>query len=798
MKKTIILTGLILFSFSAFAQQVNPVKINPELLSKHWKAKWILPSGTSLYDYGVYHFRKIVDLADKPAEFIVHVSGDNRYRLFVYGTAVCFGPARGDLDHWRFESIDIAPWLKKGKNVIASTVWNFAQYKPAAQISLQTAFILQGNSSKEEIANTDATWKVIKDEAYSPIEIDGAKLQTFIVVGPGDAVDGIKYPWNWESVGFDDSQWLKAMEYINGAPIGVGTDLLWQLAPRSIPMMEEFSQPLLDVRRCEGIRVDKLFLTGGNPLTIPANSKVTVLLDQTFLTNAYPELTVSGGKYSKVVLTYAEALFDKERIKGNRNDITNKGIIGNTDVFISDGLENRTFRTLWFRTFRYLQLDIETKDDALTLNSLIGKFNGYPLKENASFSSNDSSLNQIWKVGWRTARLCAGETYYDCPYYEQLQYIGDTRIQSLISLYVSGDDRLVRNALTLFDNSRIPEGLTRSRYPSSIGQVISTFSLFWIRMVHDYWMLRDDPEFVKEFLPGVKNVLNWFENRIDKKTGMIGSLPYWSFVDWPDEWPWNDKDRIGGVPPGGQSGNSSIVTLQAAYAMQAAVELFRYYGDINTADHYQKILDGLIEATMKECWDNTNNYLADTPQKKYFSQHANTMAVLTGAVPADLTAGLITRTINDKNLTQCTFYFRFYLYRAMKKAGLGNQYTQFLTPWKDMLSMGLTTFAERQEPTRSDCHAWSSSPNYEFLSTVCGIEPAEPGFKSVRVEPNFGNLEWIEGRMPHPAGDILVSFRKQSANKISGKVLLPKGLSGIFYYNKAKIALNPGENIINL
>ena len=794
----LMLAVFLLLGVSLYPQQVDQSKINPSLFTKRWNAKWILPHEISPYEYGVYHFRKTFTLNEKPSEFIIHISADNRYKLFVNGIKVCFGPARGDIDHWRYESIDIAPWLNKGRNVIASTVWNFAQYKPVAQMSLQTGFILQGNSIKEEIVNTNASWKVIKDEAYTANKVDMAKLQNYIVVGPGDAVDGNKYPWDWESIDYNDSLWENSSEYYNGAPFGVGTDLFWQLVPRSIPLMEEFPQQILEVRRSMGIKVDSLFLSGKKSLIVPAKSKVTILLDQTFLTNAYPELTVSNGKESRIICTYAEALINYNRVKGNRNEIVNKKIIGNSDIFIADGGNLRTFTTLWFRTFRYLQIEIETMEEPLIINKLTGKFTGYPFRENASFACNDSSLSQIWKVGWRTARLCAGETYYDCPYYEQLQYIGDTRIQSLISLYVSGDDRLMRNALTLYNNSRIPEGLTRSRYPSSIDQVISTFSLIWILMVHDYWMLRDDPEFIEGFLPGVKNVLKWFEDRIDKNSGMIGPLPYWSFVDWPDQWPWSNESAVGGVPPGGQTGNSSIVTLQTAYAMQAATEMLRYFGDTCTADHYKFILKGLIKSTMKLCWDDSGKYIADTPAKKDFSQHANTMAILTGAVDTSKSADLITRTIKDSTLTQCTFYFRFYLYRAVKLAGLGDLYTQMLKPWKNMLALGLTTFAERPEPTRSDCHAWSSSPNYELLATVCGIEPAEPGFKSVKIEPHLGNLEWVEGKLPHPLGNIIVKLKKTSDNILNGTVVLPENLKGTFVFGKHSINLKSGENQIEL
>src|SRR4051812_2699069 len=99
------------------------IKANPALL-KTWTASWVSMPGTQQKDYGVYHFRKSFNLAGKPSKFIVHVSADNRYRLFVNGKAVCFGPARGDLYNWYFESIDIAPFLNIGNNTIAALVWN--------------------------------------------------------------------------------------------------------------------------------------------------------------------------------------------------------------------------------------------------------------------------------------------------------------------------------------------------------------------------------------------------------------------------------------------------------------------------------------------------------------------------------------------------------------------------------------------------------------------------------------------------------------------------------------------------
>lgn len=796
MKKTFLSFLLCSVIIQIFAQQDHTM-INPRFLRQYWDADWITHPTASLKEYGVYHFRKSFDLAAKPEKFVIHVSADNRYRLFVNGQAVCFGPARGDLRHWYFETIDIASFLKPGKNLLAAVVWNFGDQMPVAQMSDKTAFILQGNSDTEKLVNTDESWKVIKNESYSILTPDHAKLQTYIVVGPGDNVDGNKYPWNWQEITFNDSKWLSAKTLGNGRAKGLGTGAEWDLIPRDIPFMEETIQRFGSIKRIEGCNVNESFLTGKESLTIPANSKALILLDQGYETVAYPEITVARGNGSELELIYSESLFDNKGDKGNRNEIEGKTIKGLTDIFKIGGSDNETYRPLWFRTFRYVQINIKTGNKPLIIKNIQSIFTAYPFKETATFKCNDTELSKIWEVGWRTLRLCSNETHYDCPYYEQLQYVGDTRIQCLVSAYVSGDYQLTKKAILTFDRSRFHEGLTQSRYPSNDMQIIPPFSLYWTNMVHDYWLLQNDTAFIKPLLFGIESVLNWYEQRIDQKTGMLGYTPYWNFVDWPNEWPWDNAINIGGVPKGGVEGGSSVLTLQYAYALNEAYELFKYFGKPAESEHYKQLAKRISKATIDLCWDNNRKLVADTPEKNEFSQHANIMAIMSDAtLPVD-SKEFIDRVSKDESLIQATFYYRFYLMRAMKKAGLAEKYVEMLEPWRDMLKIGLTTFAEKPEPTRSDCHAWSASPNYELLATVCGIEPAEAGFNSVKIEPHLGNLQWVEGSMPHSNGIIKVKFSKTNSGGLEGEIVLPKGLNGIYKHNGKSISLSEGANLIN-
>jgi hypothetical protein len=237
--------------------------------------------------------------------------------------------------------------------------------------------------------------------------------------------------------------------------------------------------------------------------------------------------------------------------------------------------------------------------------------------------------------------------------------------------------------------------------------------------------------------------------------------------------------------------------MQYAYALVRASELYAFYGNTAKAEEYRELASSLTKAVLKNCWDTDRGYLSDTPAKKEFSMHAQILAVLTNTIPVESQKTFTEKFINDKSLIQPTMYFRAYLAQALKKTGLADKYTETLGLWEDMLAKGLTTFAENPDPARSDCHAWSASPNYDMLATVAGIRPAEPGFKSVLIEPALGKLSYIKGKFPHPSGIIYFDIKKTAGDGISGEITLPEGLKGMLRW-KGKTQTLAGKTIINL
>ena len=184
----------------------------------------------------------------------MHVSADNRYRLWVNGHTVCSGPARGDLQHWNFETVDIARYLQPGQNTLAALVWNMGVYAPAAQISNRTAFLVQGDGKEEQVVNTDRSWKVVSDSAYNPCATDDwcAAWTSIWSSGRGMMCRARGIPGAGSSRGMMISGWLAAVEVSSPAPWGSGSDNWWTLVPRGIPLMEERQQRIPLVRRIAG------------------------------------------------------------------------------------------------------------------------------------------------------------------------------------------------------------------------------------------------------------------------------------------------------------------------------------------------------------------------------------------------------------------------------------------------------------------------------------------------------------------------------------------------------------------
>ena len=67
-------------------------------------------------------------------------------------------------------------------------------------------------------------------------------------------------------------------------------------------------------------------------------------------------------------------------------------------------------------------------------------------------------------------------------------------------------------------------------------------------------------------------------------------------------------------------------------------------------------------------------------------------------------------------------------------------------------------------------------PAYFLPAYVLGVQPAAPGFTRVRIEPNLTDLDFAEGTIPTPLGEI--ALRWERLPQLHGTLTLPPGMKG--------------------
>lgn len=739
-------------------------------------------------------FRRELDLATPPSHLWVRVSADNRFILYVNGRRIADGPARGDLGHWRYERVDLAPHLARGHNVIAAEVWNDARLAPGAQISARTGFLLAAEDAKQNAVDSGAGWRVRVDPSRSVsfgfAQIMKALGPLWYTAGPPETLSGAKRHWDWNQATTSASDWSSAVDVLAN-----GEAAPWTLMPDPLPAMTYKPAPAGKVVRAKGVTTGA-FPEG--PVRIPPHAEVAILLDAGRVQSAYPELITSGGRDAEIKVTYTEALYgpDKKRF-ADRNQVDDGQALGLTDSFEPDGGPNRVFQPFWWRTWRYVELHVKTGAEPLTLDRFSVRQTHYPFVQRARFVSSDPELNEIWRIGWDTVQLDAHETFMDTAYWEQLQYIGDSRLEALTAYAVSGDSRLGVQALDAFDDSRIVEGLPQAAWPMSGKNSIPPFALIWIGMEHDYWMREPDQAVLKRALPGVRSVLDWYKPYV-RDNGLVRYAPGWQFIDWR---PGLSEQPKRNEPP---KPDSCIITLLYLGALGQAADLEGAVGDPAYVNADRAQADRVRRGVQEACWDSGRGLYADTPDKTSFSQHANALAVLYDVAPPERRRAILDQvTVQGHGIdappgvTGVTYYFAYYLARALDHAGLGDRYLDLMQTWRALLAKHFTTWPEESDPSRSDSHAWSAHPTLDLLSVVAGIEPSAPGFAAVRIAPHLGDLKTLDAAMAHPAGLIEARY-VQGPQRLQARIKLPNGLSGEFVWAGRTLPLHPGVNEIAL
>lgn len=779
-----------------------------------WPCSWIVHPEFIEKPF-VWAFRKKFTL-ETATTIRAHVTADERYELYLDGERVGHGPERGDTNHWFFESYDFD--LQAGEHTIVARVWALGDDAPYAQMSARPGFLFcpQDETWQQQLATGIVEWdaKIVRGyEWIEPLSAWGT--------GKNLVMRGDEYSWGVER-GEGDG-WVPAQISVKASSLAGRIEFVpsGALHPAILPAMLEEERQVGKVRLVAELPTDgaiathaipireadnvtseqgdwQRLISGQSTLVVPPHTRRRVLIDLDNYYCAYPDILTSGGKGSTLRVYWQEALYcgPEDSGKGNRDEIEGKYFQavwkwqdGVGDTFLPDGGSGRNWSTLWWQCGRYVEIVVDTKDEALTIDSFAIRETRYPLELESTFESSDERLQNLTPLMVRVMQMCAHETYMDCPFYEQLQYIGDTRLEVLTTYAMTRDDRLPRKALQLFDWSRLPEGLTYSRYPSRQRQVIPPFSLWWIAMIHDFAMWRGDKEFVQSLMPGVRAVLDAFRTYI-REDGLIGSPNGWNFCDWVPGWP-------NGIPPGGDEGVSGVLNWHLALVAKMASELEEWLGESELAARQVKLAQSIADATITRFWNEERGLFADDLDHQIFSEHSQCLALLSGFLSEEQREKVAQGLLEDSSLARTTIYFSFYLFEAFNLLNRPDKFFERMDLWYSLKESGfVTTFEEAdQNTTRSDCHAWGAHPLFHYFATLAGIRPAVFGFDKITIAPRLGHLESLKAILPHPRGEVCASF-KHTDGVLDATIELPECTEAEFEWCDQKLPIKtPCEEV---
>jgi len=738
-------------------------------------------------------FRKEFEAAAAPVR--IHVSADERFELFLDGARIARGPDRSDVEHWSYATYELQ--LAPGQHRLEALAWSIGPYAPVAQMSWRGGFVLKADGDYDrQLTTGKAAWEVARLEGYEfapGVFFVGAQL-TARDCGP-----------QWKEGNYVKAQVVRSA--IRGNATGESA-AGWKLFPTTLP--DQLDRELTagravalgsgalaadDTVREEQARHPDLpkwqaLIGGGEPVIVPANTEEFLLWDLENYYCAYPLCEVSGGAGAKLAWSWAESLYlPRSRAKGQRGEFIGKTFRGMTDTFLPGGAAHQKFTTLWWRAGRWCLLSIKTGAEPLTIQRLALNENRYPYENEGSFDGGDAELPGVMALATRGIQMCAHETYMDCPYYEQLQYDGDTRLELLTTGVMTRDDRLVKRAIELFDFSRRNWGFVNERYPSFLPQDSPTFSLIWALMLHDYAFWHNDPAFVKARAIGLRSMLEHFQPYVNGD-GLLENLPGWPFMDWVPQW-------RNGDAPDGVNGISSLNNLLYVYALQQSAGVEDFLGEPLLAQRLRAQAARTAAAVRAKFWDESRGLMADNLAHTEFSEHAQCLALLSDTLTGGQAQRCFEQLLTAPGLKRATIYFSFYLLETFQKFGRGDLIVERMSFWKDLVKQGLKTPVEMPGDTRSDCHAWGSHPLFHLHASIAGVRPDSPGFRTVRIAPQPGPLPKIVSRTPHPDGFIALDLAFEGA-RCRGTVQLPPDITGVFVWHSKEQNLHSGANPIDL
>lgn len=675
-------------------------------------------------------FRKTVDLKNVPERIKTLVAVDSKYWLWINGELVI---REGGLKRTPnptdtyVDTMDIAPFLKNGKNTIAALVWYWGKEGHGHNGSGHGGFFLETISEDAPKIITDTGWKVKQHTAFDTL-LRGTQpyrpLAEFNVV-----YDARKDMDGWQQPAFDDASWENAVSY------GIPPKGPWgNLTLRQIPQWKDYGLKDYQNRFPES--------SMGNILTmqLPYNAQIT----------PYFKIKAKAGQRVDI---RTDCYTDGGAYNVRAEYITKEGI--------------QEFECPGWMSGEQVWYCFEPEIEILSLKY---RETGYNTDFVGSFTCDDDFYNTLWEKARRTLYLNMRDNFMDCPTRERAMWWGDVVIESLQSYYAFSPDvyLLTQKAINELVNWQTKEGVLYSPIPGPHPPLIfgpyrelplQSLAAVSKQSLEYYYLFSGDTETLKMAYPAIKKYLSLWEMGDD---GLV--------VHRDGKWNWQDWGTNIDVPLLDNAWYYSTLDMAKRLAVLAGMPT-------DTVVYAQRMKS--IKRGFNRLFWTGSEYRSPTNQKPT-DDRGNAMAVVIGLADEDKW-DKIRQVLNKEH--HASMYMEKFVLEALWKMGAAQEALDRIKKrYDEVVRSPVSTLPEGwsfRTFSQSRNHGWSGGPLILFMQYVAGIMPVKPQFEEFRVAPQIGNLKSVETVVPTPSGNIELHITNETDYKLTLHV--PDGTKAILH-----------------
>ncbi len=414
------------------------------------------------------------------------------------------------------------------------------------------------------------------------------------------------------------------------------------------------------------------------------------------------------------------------------------------------------------KAFRYVNIQFDPNVD---IQSVSMWYEFLPVAEKGGFRCSDDQLNKIYEVAKYTLHLNTREFFIDGIKRDRWVWSGDAYQSYLMNYYLYFDEAAVRRTL-LAQRGKDPV--------SSHINTIMDYTFYWFLGIYDYYTYTGDKAFLQQLYPRMQSLMEYCLGRRNKDGLMEGLAGDWVFIDWAD-----------GLSKKGEVSFEQLLLCRSLETMALCATMAN---DAAGATKYQQLAAELKQKLFTIYWNESKQALMHSRVNGVptdnVTRYANMFGIFFNYFNEQQKQGVKQQVLLNNTIQKITTpYMRFYELEALCAMG-EQQYVlkEMKDYWGGMLNLGATSFWEEYNPQKqgaahyamygrpfgkSLCHAWGASPLYLLGRYYLGVQPTSPGYKTYSITPALGGLQWMEGKVPVPGGEVSV-YCSTSQIKVKG------------------------------